>query len=108
MTAEEYIVERLRSSEKTIDSLKFLIDNQTERINTLTEKLLAYQDLISKAKLKFNDEGLYYSLEFNSYYSTLNDNDYDSIDSIIKDLKTLDLYEDIILEVEKREQNSNV
>lgn len=105
MTADEYVVEKLKSVEKTNDSLKCLIDNQTERINILTEKIKAFKDLISKAKLKFNDEGFYYSLEFNSYYSTLNDNDYDSIDSIIKDLKTLDLYEDIILEVEKKEQN---
>lgn len=106
MNAEEYIVERLKLLEKTNDSLKFLIDNQTERINILTEKLLAYEHLLEKAKLKFNDEGTYYSLEFNSYYSTLNDKGCDSIKSIIEDLKTLDLYQDIILEVEKREQNN--
>ena len=108
MTAEEYIVERLKKLEKINDDSKELVDNLSRRIGYLTEKISAYQDLISKAKLKFNDEGFYYSLEFNSYYSTLNDNDYDSIDSIVKDLKTLDLYEDIILEVEKKEQNSNV
>lgn len=105
MNCEEYVVERLKKLEKINDDSKELVDNLSRRIGYLTEKISAYQDLISKAKLKFNDEGNYYSLEFNSYYSTLNDNGWDFIKDIVKDLKTLDLYQDIILEVEKREQN---
>lgn len=108
MNAEEYVVEKLQKLEKINDDSKELVDNLSRRIGYLAKKISAFQDLLSKAKLKFNDEGNYYSLEFNSYYSTLNDNGWDSIKAIVKDLKALDLYQDIILEVEKREQNSNV
>ena len=105
MNCEEYVVEKLKSVEKTNDSLKILIDNQTERINELIEKIDAFKDLIERTQLKFVDKGSYYGLDFSGYYLDFTDKGKDNIKAIINDLKALDLYEDIILEVEKREQN---
>ena len=105
MNAEEYIVERIKMLEKTNDSLKFLIDNQTTTINNLSGEIKAYKDLLEKAQLEFKDGESYYGINFKGLHLTLTDKGKENVKAIINDLKILNLYEDIILEVEKREQN---
>lgn len=103
MNCEEYVVERLQKLEKTNENLKILIDNQTDRIDALIEKIDAFEDLIEKAQLEIEEGECYYGLNFKGHYLTLNNKD--KVKSIVNDLKILDLYQDIILEVEKWEEN---
>ena len=109
MNCEEYVVERLQKLEKENEHLKKLVDIKDEVINSLKTQAKALYNLYDKAQLKFNDEGCYYSLEFNSYYSTLNDKGKEDIKEIINDLKVLDIDSDIVKAAEEfeREKLSN-
>ncbi len=105
MTAEEYIVERLQKSEKNIEDLKGLIDDQTNTINELKKRLIAYENLLLKAKLElqFNAEYDSYALNFRGYYSSINDIGKDCIKEIINDLKIINSldHSKIIIDCEK-------
>lgn len=105
MNCEEYIIKRLQKLEKENEEL--LLDTRIDITRKLYKKIDAFKDLLSKVQLKFNDEGNYYSLEFYSYYSTLNDKGKETIRDIIDDLKTLNIDSDIVAKCEQKEKEEN-